>query len=194
MIRLLTNAGAICVNMIFIFKKDLYSLRFITILGTGAVVYNSLVILVTAFIGFKYEKAGETHDVLPIISPDKDYSLLKWANFDNPWLQLVGFASTIFCYVNHQMVFPISQELANPTMRRLHKIFDRAHISEALIYMVVGVMGYLLLFQEKHIDSIVLQSITTTPMLIGKISPNIGKMLMLITLFFAVPLNMLPAR
>jgi hypothetical protein len=78
--------------------------------------------------------------------------------------------------------------------RRLHKIFDRAHISEALIYMVVGVMGYLLLFQEKHIDSIVLQSITTTPMLIGKISPNIGKMLMLITLFFAVPLNMLPAR
>lgn len=51
-IRLLTNAGAICVNMIFILKKDLYSLRFITILGTAAVVYNSLVILVTAFTGF----------------------------------------------------------------------------------------------------------------------------------------------
>ena len=47
-------------------------------------------------------------------------------------------------------------------------------------------MGYLLLF-EKPIDPVVLQSITTVPMLIGKC-------VMLITLFFAVPLNMLPAR
>jgi amino acid permease len=128
-IRLLTNAGAICVNMIFILKKDLYSLRFITILGTGAVVYNTLVIMVTAFTGFTYQKGAEQHDVLSIVSPDKDYSKLQWANFDNPWLQLVGFASTIFCYVNHQMIFPMSQELAKPSMRRLHKIFDRAHIS-----------------------------------------------------------------
>ena len=42
--------------MIFIFKKDLYSLRFITIIGTAAVAYNSLVILVTALIGFDYDK------------------------------------------------------------------------------------------------------------------------------------------
>lgn len=39
-----------------------------------------------------------------------------------------------------------------------------------------------------------LQNITTTPMLIGNISPYSGKIMMLITLFFAVPLNMLPAR
>ena len=129
LIRLLTNAGAILVNMIFIFKKDLYSLRFITIIGTMAVAYNSLVILVTALTGFDYDKGTTQYKVPSIFSSEKDYALLRLVNFDNPWLQLVGFASTIFCYVNHQMIFPMSQELANPTPKRLHKIFTRAHLA-----------------------------------------------------------------
>lgn len=168
MIRLLTNGGAIALNMIFILKKDLYSLRFITILGTLAVVYNSIVILVTAFVGFTYDKGDITRTYSSIVSQNHDWSGFQWANFSNPWLQLVGFASTIFCYVNHQMIFPMAEELANPTPKRLHKIFTRAHSAEATIYSIVGVMGYLLLC-DYEIDSVVLQSITTIPMLIGMI-------------------------
>lgn len=51
-IRLVANAVNISVNMIFILKRNLYSLRFITLLGTLFVFYNASVILVTAFIGF----------------------------------------------------------------------------------------------------------------------------------------------
>jgi amino acid permease len=167
LIRLVTNAVAISINMVFILKRDLYALRFITILGTLAVGYNTIVILITAFTGFTYKKG----DMLPhyyesILSPSRDWTSFKMANFGNPLLHLVGFASTIFCYVNHQMIFPMADELANPTLRRLHKIFHRAHISEGAVYMTVGIMGYLLLY-ENRIDSLVLQSITTTPMLIG---------------------------
>ncbi len=42
---------------------------------------------------------------------------------------MTAIASTVFCFVNHQMIFPISQSLVNPIPRRLHKIFNRAHIA-----------------------------------------------------------------
>lgn len=168
LIRLLTNAGAICINMIFILMKDLYALRFITILGTAAVVYNSIVILVTAFTGFDYSKGPIDRDYPSIVASGRNWQGFQWVNFSHPWLQLVGFASTIFCYVNHQMIFPMADELANPTHKRLHKIFNRAHASEGTIYSIVGIMGYLLLCQAP-IDSVVLQSITTIPMLIGTV-------------------------
>lgn len=174
-VRLVTNTVAILVNLIFIFKKDLYSLRFITILGTMAVIYNTLIIFVTALTGFDYEKGDVKYHYESILSKNKDWSGLRWFNFDNPWLQLVGFANTIFCYVNHQMIFPMADELVKPSKRRLHKIFDRAHFTEGIIYLLVGLMGYLLLF-EQSIDSVVLQSITTIPMLIGKLSQLRRKM------------------
>jgi hypothetical protein len=64
------------------------------------------------------------------------------------------------------MIFPTAYEPANPTPKRLHKILNCAHIYEGTIYIIVSIMGYLLLYQDKT-DSVVLQSITTMPMLIG---------------------------
>lgn len=111
---------------------------------------------------------------------------MRLFNFDKPLLQMAGMASTIFCFVNHQMIFPLAHELKRPSQRRLHRIFNRAHFSESTVYLIVAIFGYLLLFEEK-IQPIVIESIPTIPMLIGKC-------LMMITLFFSVPLNTLPAR
>lgn len=55
---------------------------------------------------------------------------------------------------------------------------------------MVGMSGYLLLEEYlivRHINAMVMASITT-------LSMSIGKCLMVVALFFAVPLNLFPAR
>jgi amino acid permease len=76
------------------------------------------------------------------------WSNVRWWNFEG-WNaiseQAQGLASIIFCYVNHQLVFPLVFDLKNPSKRRLDKIFNRVHITEIIIYTFVGMSGYLLL-------------------------------------------------
>ena len=181
-IRLVSNALNISINMIFILKKDLYSLRFITLLGTFFVFYNAFVILITAFTGFELHDG--TH--IPPITK-KDYSGLRMFNFDQPLQLMAAVANTVFCFVNHQMIFPLAHELKRPSLIRLKRIFNRAHFFESSVYLTVVLFGYLLVFELQIIQPIVIESIRTVPMLVGKC-------LMMITLFFAVPLNTMPAR
>lgn len=118
------------------------------------------------------------------------WDLVNWfemSNWEDVSLQVQGLASIIFCYVNHQLVFPLAADLYNPTKRRLDKIFNRIHFVEALFYTLVGMSGYLLLVQHGHIAPMVMTSIKTAAM-------SIGKLLMLVALFFAVPLNLYPAK
>ena len=80
-----------------------------------------------------------------------DWSNLKWAYLDGYKAysqQVQGLASIIFCYVNHQLVFPLVFDLKNPSKRRLTKVFNRVHLTEVIAYSLVGVCGYLLL--EPH--------------------------------------------
>jgi amino acid permease len=63
--------------------------------------------------------------------------------------QVQGMASIIFCYVNHQLVFPLMFDLKNPTKKRINKIFNRVHITEIIIYTLVGMCGYLLLAEHE---------------------------------------------
>lgn len=59
-----------------------------------------------------------------------------------------------------------------------------------LSYIVVGMAGYLLLAEHsavRPINAIVMGSIQTIPV-------SLGKLLMVASLFFAVPLNLFPAR
>jgi amino acid permease len=57
---------------------------------------------------------------------------IKWVSFDNAEsfsILLQGVASIFFCYVSHQMVFPLTNDLKKPTSRRLNKIFIRTHVT-----------------------------------------------------------------
>jgi amino acid permease len=88
------------------------------------------------------------------------------------------------------MLFPLSTNLRNPTEKRFHKIAARVHLFEITAYVAFGLTAYLLLLEhidDHKIDSLVIASIPVVPM-------TIGKMLMLITLFLAIPLNMFPSR
>jgi amino acid permease len=122
-----------------------------------------------------------------------DGSKINWFSTDG-WhstsLLAQGMASILFCYVNHQMLFPLSMSLKRPTKKRFNKIINRVHLVEFIAYATIGITAYLLLLE--HID---LHPIA--PVVIASIPTKVvtfGKILMLAALFFAVPLNMFPAR
>ena len=99
-------------------------------------------------------------------------------------------ATFIFCFVNHQLLFPLRQDLKNPTKRRLDKIFNRVHLTELICYIFVGLSGYLLLSEyesQREISSLVIASIPTAAV-------SIGKLLLIVALFIAIPLNIFPSR
>lgn len=165
------------------------------IIGVFSVVINVGIIFVTFLFGFTAEIVVDKEEIDIVYDGVTGivWSNIKWWSFDG-WdaisSQAQGLASIIFCYVNHQLVFPLVFDLKNPSKRRLDKIFNRVHITEVIIYTFVGMSGYLLLeeyIEERPISSIVMASISTTSM-------SIGKCFMVVSLFFAVPLNLFPAR
>ena len=122
-----------------------------------------------------------------------DTSSIKWVNlegYDSLPTHMQAFASILFCYVNHQLVFPSCRNLQQPTSRRLDRLFLSANGGELLIYMLIGVSGYALLSQHEETSPIGEMVITSIP--IWQIT--VGKMLMVISLYLAIPLNMFPAR
>ena len=88
------------------------------------------------------------------------------------------------------MVFPLIQDLKNPTEKRVNKIIWRVHVTEIISNFLVGMAGYILLAEhiaDLPINAMVMASIQTIPM-------SIGKFLMALSLFFSLPLNLFAAR
>ncbi len=87
-------------------------------------------------------------------------------------------------------MFHLIHDLNNPTKKRMDKIFFRVHFTEIVSYLVIGMAGYLLLVEyvpERDINAVVMASILTTPM-------SIGKLLLALSLIQSIPLNLFPAR
>lgn len=87
-------------------------------------------------------------------------------------------------------MFPLIHDLKNPTKKRMDKIFFRVHFTEIVSYALIGLAGYLLLVEHaetRPINAIVIASIVTTPV-------SIAKLLLVLSIFFSVPLNLYPAR
>jgi amino acid permease len=187
--------GGIILNLFFILKRDLTILQKISIIGVFAIIFNVFVITATMLLGFTVTvqqdhgmKEIKYHGITRV-----NWGNLKWyeeGGWDSFFDQVQSFSSLIFCYVTHQLVFPLISALENPTKRRVTKVFWRVHVTEFLSYFIVGMAGYLLLAEhvkERPINSMVLTSIQTVPI-------SIGKFLKVIGLFLAIPLNLYSAR
>ena len=101
-----------------------------------------------------------------------------------------GLASIMFCFVSHQLLFPVIIGLARPTKRRMSKIVTRVHFTECIIYLLLGSLGYLLLLEYEDIHPIGAMVITSIPINVV----TIGKILMIFSLFLAIPMNIFPSR
>lgn len=164
-------------------------LQKIAIVGVVSVIFNISTVVIISLTGFtRPDDQVRYRGIFHI-----DGSKVNWAQFDG-WQSTSylaqGMASILFCYVNHQMLFPLSMSLKRPTSQRFSKIINRVHVIEFLAYSIIGITAYLLLIEHLEVHKIapvVIASIPTKIVMIGKI-------LMLAALFFAVPLNMFPAR
>ena len=146
--RIGVQIGCILLNLIFILKKEIGILQKVAVIGVLSVIINSVVIVITFFTGFR-------------VTTDEGVELHYHGLFGMDWSQVRLFntesagdaiptylecmATFIFCFVNHQLLFPLKQDLKNPTKRRLDKIFNRVHLTELICYILVGLSGYLLL-------------------------------------------------
>lgn len=95
---------------------------------------------------------GFTRNVDPILTYHGlfhlDWSKVAWVTYSG-WesfsQHVQALSSILFCYVNHQLVFFTLKNIENPTTDRLVKTFQVVNIGESIIYLLIGISGYLLL-------------------------------------------------
>ena len=188
--RIFINIGAIALAILLGLKRDTEVLQKISVIGVAIVIFNVGCILFFSFVGFTRsdDPYHPYHGIFHI-----DWSKVFWGSLTS-WKQisymLQGLASLIFCFVNHQLLFPLTSKLKRPNEKRFRKIIYRSHLVEFVSYASVGILGYLLLLENIHDHPIFFMVIASIP----KPALTIGKGLMIISLFFAVPLNTYPAR
>jgi len=117
--------------------KDIGKMRFISLFGIISLLYTILVIVCEFPFYF--------HDYLT--NPLKKDKSINWYDIS------VGFTSSLyffqgasvffFSYTCHAGAFPVFKSLKNNIQRRVEKVFRRSVIFDALLYILVGLCGYL---------------------------------------------------
>lgn len=154
-------------------QTSFYSLRHVSLLGVLALIYATFVIIcqspnyISEF--WSFEKI--------------DYFVWDWKIF-------TGFSTAVFSYTCTTVVLPIKNELINPVEYRIMKIFNRSVLLEFIIYLSIGLMGYLSLLNET--PNIILDR----PPLQGSsdIAISIARIAIVLNLSVSVPININPGR
>lgn len=155
------------------------------------VFFCSTIVFLTAFFGFTRDYHDSKLEYNSIFN--MDYRHVSWfeplnMNYFNIILQAT--AGVYFSMINPQFVFPLVSHLKRPTKKRVSYIFKWAHIEEFLIFILFGWIGFLLLTQHEDIIPIaqlVISSIPTWPLLVGKI-------MLVYALFFRLPLSLFTTK
>ena len=144
MVRILLNIVVILTNFFLISLKDIRIPQKLAMVSVSAAAYNTIVIFIIFIVGFHHDRPNlDYHGLFHI-----EWSKVKFAVFNgSEWFSqhAQALASVLFCYVNHQLVFPTCKNMENPTPERLKTVFKRTNIGEMSVYLMVGLSGYLLL-------------------------------------------------
>eukprot|EP00835_Amoeboradix_gromovi_P007004 NODE_985_length_2539_cov_0.269262.p1 type:complete len:317 gc:universal NODE_985_length_2539_cov_0.269262:841-1791(+) len=130
-------------------KTRLDSLRTTSFIALIAVVY--LVILVIYFFAIA-SRDGEIKGI-----PYKVFPPLTMANLDLVEFLKI-FPAFVFAFTCHQNVLSVYNELENPTSPRLLRVIGVSIVCSALVYSIMGFLGYTL-FGDQLSDNIVLMCI-----------------------------------
>lgn len=115
---------------------------------TGVVVCMCCLIF-TAFVGFSKTVNNSVVEYKSIFTMDYQYvELFKPINPDYIAVLLQCVAGIFFPFLNHQFIFPLLSHLKRPTRNRVNRIFIATHLYEIIIYLTLGLLGYLLLSQH----------------------------------------------
>jgi amino acid permease len=99
-----------------------------------------------------------------------------------------GTATVFFAYTCHVGAFPVYKTLTNNISRRINKVFKRSIILDAVIYVVVGICGFLtfpIYSQDKSPDLIIYRE----KIFSNDIAMTIAKMGIILNLTLSTPAN-----
>ena len=155
--------------------RDISKLQFASILGTFSLIYVIVVMLI--------EFPGH------LITNLKEYPI-EWFPPIN-WKILDTMSIVLFGYFSHNGIFPVFQELKNPTYKRNFKVLDRSMILESIVYLTIAFAGYFSAYPY-FLNNNKLEVVIRAGCYSG-IAMKIGKIALIITLTctFAVNYNIM---
>jgi len=154
-------------------QTSFYSLRHVSILGILALIYAGLVVI--------YEAPS-------YISEFWKSENFEWFVWD--WNLFTGFSTAVFSFTCITIVLPLKRELTNPAEYRIMKIFTRSIFMEMILYLSIGIMGYLSLLNKTP------DIILDRPALNGSkdILIIIARVALVLNLLISIPININPGR
>jgi amino acid permease len=152
--------------------KTLNALRHITLVIVGVIVYITLVVVFQAPSYFKENFKSE------------DLVIVNW----NPNL-LSTFAVVAFAFTGQYALLPVRAELSKPAEYRMKKIIRRSVMGVGIIYLTLGVVGYLSLL------TLTTQVIPDRPAIgTTNIMMNIAQCFLCFSVSFGIAIRVNPAK
>lgn len=93
---------------------------------------------------------------------------LAWAVSGQPAVHLNVFAMTLFCYMNHFVLFSVLGRMKQPCPASFTRIFRLVHCAELLLAGALALGGYALLHGHAEIKLLIVDSIDSWPFLLTK--------------------------
>lgn len=166
--------------------KDMSKLRFSSIFGVLSLLFVMIIIIIQTPVYYaNYLEKKEQKDLnLPDINVFDFMKGIKNLYF------FKGSATIFYSFTCHIAAFPILKGLKDNVNRRIQKVFSRSLILDAIIYLLIGICGYLtspvdtpdLIIERKK-----LEGSSDNLMLIGRI-------LFLFTLLMKIPASYISFR
>eukprot|EP00164_Ancoracysta_twista_P003027 GFYU01004038.1.p1 GENE.GFYU01004038.1~~GFYU01004038.1.p1 ORF type:complete len:529 (+),score=110.10 GFYU01004038.1:289-1875(+) len=151
--------------------EEINSLRYSSLLGVMSIVYLVIAIMINSIM--KMSTDGFDHGA-PVM-------------FNKPMSTIQAFPVVMFAFTCQTNVYSIYCELVRPTRRRMNKVVHRSVLTSFMIYIVIGIFGYL---QYEHdVAGNILKNLDIhNPMLAA------GEATVTLTVILAFPLNIFPTR
>jgi amino acid permease len=99
---------------------------------------------------------------------------------------VTGTATFFFTYAFHVGTFPVYQSLKNNTERRIHKVYSRGIMLNSVIYLFVGICGFL--SQPIGAKDLIIYR-KSEGILSGDVAMIIGRLAIAISLLLSTPSN-----
>ena len=177
----------ICIIILlpFCLKKNIGEMKAPTYIGVISLFVVVLIIIIQSpyFIDNYYDEIYKKDDISTHLNV---YDLSKGADKD---LNIIRpFVTLFFAYTSQNALFPIIEVLKDRTKKKVDKIFYISSIIDCLIYILIGILGYLtqpidtpdLIIERKSIFKkdyfMIIGRMLLTLTLIGKIAPNFNAM------------------
>lgn len=163
--------------------RDISKMKYASIFGLLSLLYILLVVVIQTPSYFIYYKEN--------IYKEKDITThINWWDFSSPFkIDTVyifsGISGVILSYTCHTTVFPIYKTLKTNVTPRINKVFKRSVIINTIVFLFIGICGFLTQPHTKDDLIIFRKKIPGS----NDISMNIARLLLAIVVFLFTPAN-----